>query len=172
MPPPAKTSPALEAFHRLVGGIDYPMYVVTTAAGGEQAGCLVGFVTQCSIDPARMLVCLSVRNRTYRVARQARTLAVHFLSRRDVELARLFGEETGDEVDKFSRCRWEPGPDGVPVLAGVKGWVAGRVLAALDAGDHTAFLVEPFAGQAAEDETGEPQLSFQQARSFHPGHEA
>jgi flavin reductase (DIM6/NTAB) family NADH-FMN oxidoreductase RutF len=160
---------ALEAFHRLVAGLDYPMYIVTTTSGGEPAGCLAGFATQCSIDPARMLVCLSVRNRTFRVAQHAGVLVVHFLSGRNFELAKLFGEETGDEVDKFSRCRWVPGPGDVPVVEGVQGWVAARVLATMDAGDHTAFLVEPFAGEAAEDP--EPQLSFQQVREFHSGHE-
>ena len=160
---------ALEAFHRLVAGIDYPMYIVTTTAGGEPAGCLVGFATQCSIDPARMLVCLSVRNRTFRVLQHADVLVVHFLSKRNFELAKLFGEETGDEFDKFSRCRWVPGPGEVPVVEGVKGWVAARVLTTVDAGDHTAFLVEPFAGETADDP--EPQLSFQQVRVFHPGHD-
>jgi hypothetical protein len=28
----------------------------------------------------------------------------------DGELAELFGGETGDEVDKFDRCEWRPGP--------------------------------------------------------------
>ena len=170
---------ALEAFHRLTAGVDYPMYIVTTAAGGQRAGCLVGFATQCSIHPARMLVCLSVRNHTFRVAQRADVLAVHFLSRRHLGLAKLFGEETGDEVDKFARCEWAPGPDGVPVLAGVKGWVAGRVLARLPAGDHTAFVLEPLAGEAGDDgeagdvpdTTADAQLSFQQVRGFHPGHE-
>jgi flavin reductase (DIM6/NTAB) family NADH-FMN oxidoreductase RutF len=163
----------LEAFHRLVGEVDYPMYIVTTAAGGERAGCLVGFTTQCSIDPARLLVCLSIRNHTFRVAQRAGVLVVHFLSPGHLELAKLFGEETGDEVDKFSRCQWAPGPDGIPVVAGVKGWVAGRVLATLDAGDHTAYLLEPFAGEADDSgDDSEPQLSFQQVRGFHPGHEA
>jgi flavin reductase (DIM6/NTAB) family NADH-FMN oxidoreductase RutF len=160
----------LQAFHRLVAGIDYPMYIVTTAAGGEPAGCLVGFATQCSIHPARMLVCLSARNHTFRVAQRADVLVVHFLSQRNFELAKLFGEETEDAVDKFARCAWVPGPGGAPVLEGVKGWVAGRPLTTVDAGDHTAFLLEPFAGEAEDD--AEPQLSFQQVRGFDPGHEA
>jgi flavin reductase (DIM6/NTAB) family NADH-FMN oxidoreductase RutF len=168
-----------ETFQRLVAQLDYPMFIATVAADGERAGCLVGFATQCSIHPARMLVCLSVRNHTFRVAQRADVLAVHFLSRRHLGLAKLFGEETGDEVDKFARCEWAPGPDGVPVLAGVKGWVAGRVLARLPAGDHTAFVLEPLAGEAGDDgeagdvpdTTADAQLSFQQVRGFHPGHE-
>src|SRR5690348_6276936 len=105
-----------DRFDAFVDGLDYPMFVVTTAHGGERAGCLVGFTTQASIDPPRMLVCLSVANHTYQVARQAELLAVHVLDKNDHDLAELFGGRTGDEVDKFAKCRWTPGPDGVPLL--------------------------------------------------------
>ena len=146
------------------------MLVVTAAAGEERAGCLVGFATQCSIDPGRLIVCLSERNHTFRVALLADTLVVHYLSEDDFELAKLFGEETGDEVDKFARCQWQPGPAGAPVLSGVRGWVAGRAVERFDVGDHTAFVLEPFAGEVGDDSG--PQLGFQAVRGFNPGHEA
>src|SRR3982750_801842 len=71
------------AVHELIDELDYPMLIVTAAAGGQRAGCLVGFATQCSIDPPRMLVCVSKANHTYRVAVDADVLAVHFLRRDD-----------------------------------------------------------------------------------------
>src|SRR5688500_14810059 len=114
--------------HELVSTIDYPMYIVTAAAGGERAGWLVGFTTQCSIDPPRFLVCLSDKNRTFRVARRAEVLVVHLVPETEDALARLFGSETGDDVDKFARCEWTPGPHGAPVLAACRNWFAGRVL--------------------------------------------
>ena len=60
-----------DAFDELVGGLDYPLWIVTAAAGEERDGCLVGFGCQSSIDPSRFLVCLSKNNRTYRVAKRA-----------------------------------------------------------------------------------------------------
>lgn len=42
---------AEDSLEALTAALDYPMFVVTVAAGGERAGCLVGFATQCSIDP-------------------------------------------------------------------------------------------------------------------------
>ena len=87
-----------EAFHALVAGVEYPMFIVTTAAGDERAGCLVGFATQGSIDPPRLVVMLSKANRTYEVAQRAQELVVHFLHERNRGLAALFGEETGDEL--------------------------------------------------------------------------
>ena len=155
-----------EAFERLVNRLDYPMLVVTAEAGGERAGCLVGFATQCSIDPPRFLLCLSRANHTYRVARRAGTLVAHVLGPEHQELAALFGEQTGDAVDKFARCRWRPGPGG-PVLEACRHWFAGRVLDRFEVGDHVAFLVEP-AAVAAGRIGG--QLSFQDVRRLRPGH--
>ncbi len=155
----------------LVATIDYPMLVVTAAgADGERAGCLVGFATQCSIEPPRFLVCISKRNHTFRVARSAEVVVVHFLARGDLDVAKLFGEHSGDEIDKFARCEWEPGPGGAPVLRACRGWVAGQVLDRFDCGDHVAFLLEPVAADAVRAET--TQLGFQDARDLDPGHDA
>jgi len=60
-----------EAFEKLVSLLDYPMFVVTTRAGDESAGCLVGFASQVSIRPPRFIVGLSKCNHTYRVAEGA-----------------------------------------------------------------------------------------------------
>ena len=156
------------AFDRAVGQLDYPMVVVTAAAGGRRSGCLVGFHTQCSIDPARFLACLSRSNHTAAVAARSEHLAVHFLDRADHPLAELFGERTGDDVDKFARCAWRA-ERGVPVLTGTRAWFVGRVLDRLPLGDHDGYLLEPVAGHV--DGTLE-QLSFQQVKDLQPGHPA
>lgn len=158
-----------EAFEGLVSGIDYPMFIVTAAADGEQSGCLVGFSTQASIDPARLLVMLSKRNHTFAIAQRTDTLVVHFLHRDNHDLAALFGEETGDDTDKFTACDWSRGPAGTPVLDGVRGWVAGRVVARLDAGDHVAHVLDTIEAQAL---AAGPSLTFQMVRDMDPGHEA
>jgi flavin reductase (DIM6/NTAB) family NADH-FMN oxidoreductase RutF len=152
-----------------LGELDYPMFIVTARAGDELAGCLVGFATQCSIDPVRFIACLSDKNRTFRVAQQTDVLAVHLVPEGGEELAELFGEQTGDEVDKFSQVPWTPGPGGVPVLDDCGSWFAGRILNRLDTGDHWAFVLEPVRG--ADDGT-EGAFTFQEARWMEPGHEA
>jgi len=155
--------------HELVSELDYPMFIVTVAARGERAGCLVGFTTQCSIDPPRFLVCLSDKNRTFRVAQDASVMVVHLVPRQEDELAKLFGERTGDEVDKFERCAWSPGPESTPVLDACGNWFAGRILERFAAGDHDAFLLEPFEGASDSDQE---QFAFHRAKRMDPGHEA
>jgi flavin reductase (DIM6/NTAB) family NADH-FMN oxidoreductase RutF len=158
-----------QAFNTLVGDLEYPMFIVTARADGEPLGCLVGFATQMSINPPRFAVCLSHKNRTFRRGHDSEALGVHCVPAEAEELAQLFGGETGDEVDKFSRVAWHEGPAGVPLLDDCPNRFVGRVLWRADAGDHDAFLLEPIVAEA-ELEHGE--FTFHRAKRIDPGHEA
>jgi flavin reductase (DIM6/NTAB) family NADH-FMN oxidoreductase RutF len=155
-------------FEAIVGTLDYPMFIVTAASADRRAGCLVGFGTQTSINPPRMLVGISRKNHTYRVAREAPALAVHFPTDDQVGLAELFGAETGDEVDKFARCAWHEGPEGMPIVDDCPSWIVGRVAERVDIGDHVGFLLDVV---AARDGASGPRLTFQRVRHIEAGHE-
>jgi flavin reductase (DIM6/NTAB) family NADH-FMN oxidoreductase RutF len=156
-------------FQRLVAQLDYPMFIATVAAGGERAGCLIGFATQSSIDPPRFLAGISDKNRTFRVAGAADTMAIHLVPEDASDLAELFGGETGDEVDKFARAEWHEGPGGVPLLDGCPNRFVGRIVERIDFGDHVGMVLEPFFAEADEDSA---QLGFHRAKRIEPGHEA
>ena len=159
----------MATFDDLVSELDYPMFIVTAAAGDERAGCLVGFATQASIGPSRFLVCLSEKNRTFRVAREATHLGVHFVPADRDDLAQLFGGETGDEIDKFARTEWHEGPHGVPIVDGCANRFVGRILDRFVLGDHVGHLLEPV---AVEYGTQGAEFTFHRARHIEPGHEA
>lgn len=132
------------AFEELVRREDPPMIIVTAATDSERAGCLVGFHSQCSIDPPRYAVWLSKANHTCRVALQTTHLGIHFLSDGHGSLAHLFGERTGDETDKFEQCDHVAGPHGVPLLTGCQNRLVCRRTAMLEEGsDHICFVAEP-----------------------------
>jgi flavin reductase (DIM6/NTAB) family NADH-FMN oxidoreductase RutF len=143
-----------DAFEKLVSLLDYPMFVVTTRVDDQSAGCLVGFTS----------------HHTFRVAEGATYLAVHLIERRHSELARLFGGETGDEVDKFARCAWRSGPNEMPILDGAPGWFVGEVLSRYDLGDHVGFLLEPVDGSAPD--KFDQLVTFSDVRDLDPGHDA
>jgi len=159
-------------FDDFVGLLDYPMFVVTTHAGGRKAGCLVGFATQSSIDPPTFLVGISRENHTYTVAQQATHLAVHVLGREHLDLARLFGGQTGQKVDKFERCQWHAGPEGLPILDVATGWFVGRIERRFDMGDHVGHLLTPVAADSQS--AGKPTalVSYVDVDDLKPGHEA
>lgn len=146
------------------------MFVVTTQADGHASGCLVGFATQTSLRPPRFLVGISKRNHTFGVACQSEHLAVHVLTRREVKLARLFGGQTGDEINKFEYCSWHSGPEGMPILDDAVAWFVGKTLSRIDVGDHVGYLLEPIAGYAQE--CSENLVTFSDVNDLEPGHEA
>jgi len=120
------------------------MLVVTTAAGNEQAGCLVGFHSQSSIAPPQYVVWLSKANRTFRIGVLADQFALHFLESHNQPLAALFGGTSGDDEDKFAQCSWHPGPRGVPLLDDCAARItAQRVAMHDDGGDHVCFVLRP-----------------------------
>jgi flavin reductase (DIM6/NTAB) family NADH-FMN oxidoreductase RutF len=151
----------------MVGRLDYPMFVVTAISATSPSGCLAGFVTQCSIVPARFLVCLSKENHTAGVAARAGALGVHLLGADQLDLAGIFGELTGDRTDKFELVEWHRGTTGVPLLPHCAAWLEGPVLHRFDLGDHVGHVVEPVAGGGG----GAPgELLYSSAKHLHPGH--
>jgi flavin reductase (DIM6/NTAB) family NADH-FMN oxidoreductase RutF len=157
-------------FDEFVRRIDASLVVVTTAAGDQRAGCVVGFHTQCSIEPVRYAVWLSKANLTYRVALFASHVAVHYLTTGDRSLFELFGGTSGDRTEKFALCDWAPGPGGAPLLA------AGPTRAVLeitsrwdDGSDHLCVV-----GSPVDIDLGPPALPMRLSASEIPdaGHEA
>jgi len=158
-----------DEFGAFVDGLDYPVYVVTTAYDGQRSGCLVGFTTQVSIDPPRMLVCISHNNHTHTVVERAELLAVHVLSPEQRSLAELFGATSGDDTDKFAQCSWRPGPGDVPILDGCPRHMVGRIVRRIPFPDHLGLLLEPVEVVVSQAPVA---LSLQDALPMEPGHPA
>jgi len=131
-------------FNALMSVLDPPMAIVTTAVGEERAGCLIGFHAQNSIDPPRYCVWISKANHTHRAILHSPHLAIHFLTSADHDLASLFGELTGDQVDKFALCDTTIHETGVPLLDRCPFRIVGRRVTLLeDDSDHACVMVEP-----------------------------
>ena len=158
---------ALAAFFDL---IDYAFYVVTVhSPDAGMSGCLAGFVTQCSINPPNFLVCISKENHTLAVAERSPGMGLHLLGEDQADLARLFGEETGDLVDKFASVDWRLGPTGAPLLVDSAVSMEGQVLGHFSVGDHEAFLLR---GLRAVAGAHSGLLSYRGAPPLEPGHPA
>ena len=157
------------AFKSIAAALDGPLVIVTTAEGGERAGCLVGFHVQSSIEPERYAIWLSKANHTYRVGLRASHFALHFLTDADLPLAERFGTQTGDTVDKFAGLSVDVGDGEVPILRDCPHRLVVRRIALLDEnGDHVCISTEPVSGCSSG--TFRP-LRLSQASHLTPGHE-
>ena len=160
-----------DAFSELMTRNDTTVVIVTTVAGGERSGCLVGFHAQASIDPVRYAVWLSKANHTHRVGAGAEVFAVHWVPSDHHDLAELFGATTGDDVDKFAECAWTAGHGDVPLLDGCPDRFAGRRTAWIDADtDHSCVVLEPLVAEIGRGSSGWLRLS--DAADITAGHPA
>jgi flavin reductase (DIM6/NTAB) family NADH-FMN oxidoreductase RutF len=158
----------LNDFDAVMASLDPPLTIVTTACGREQAGCLVGFHAQSSIDPARYCVWLSKANRTYRVAVRSTHLGIHFLASADLPLATRFGTLSGDSVNKFAGLRVTISSGSVPLLHDCAAWLVARRTALVDeGGDHVCMVAEP---EAVHTGGHFDPLRLSHAASLRPGH--
>jgi flavin reductase (DIM6/NTAB) family NADH-FMN oxidoreductase RutF len=156
-------------FGDFVARADAAALVVTAFDGEEPSGCLVGFASQCSIEPPRFVVWLSTVNHTFGVASRAGLLAVHLVPSSATDLAALFAEESGDWSDKFARCSWSEGPDGVPLLDACPDRVVGRVVDRCDiGGDHVGFVLDPV--EVSLGAAAGRRLHLADVASLTPGH--
>lgn len=154
----------------LVESADGALVVVTTVAEGETSGCVVGFHSQSGLTPARYALWISKANHTYRVMIRADHFAVHFLTEDDVDVARHFGTQTEDEVDKFADLGWTPGPGGVPLVDALPHRIVVRKDTMLDpTGDHVGVF-----GEIVEvhGEGGFTPFRLSAANHWQPGHDA
>jgi flavin reductase (DIM6/NTAB) family NADH-FMN oxidoreductase RutF len=160
-----------EGLDRFSAQTDVPLTIVTTVAGGKRSGCVVGYWTRSSIDPPRFLVCISRQNHTFGFAMTAEEIALHLVPAKAVDIVRLFGSETGDEIDKFAHCEWREGPGGLPILGACPTHAVCKVLDRIDAGDHVALLVDPVTVTAGPEEA---VFTQRMAAEHHivPGHPA
>jgi flavin reductase (DIM6/NTAB) family NADH-FMN oxidoreductase RutF len=160
--------------------LDAALVVVTVAVGDERDGCLVGFHSQTSIDPARYVVWLSVENHTAALAADAEHLGVHVLSATDHDLAELFGGTTDDDAGpgggKLDQVPWTEGPGGVPLVDAVPLRFVGRILEWLRpaGGDHHGAVLEPVTGALDRDGHTSVDAPFRlhQTHDISPGHPA
>jgi flavin reductase (DIM6/NTAB) family NADH-FMN oxidoreductase RutF len=156
-------------FGDFVARADAPVLLVTAFDGAERSGCLVGFASQGSIDPPRLVVWVSTVNHTYGVATRAAWLGVHLVPATAREVAAVFAEASGDWMDKFERCSWHEGPGGVPLLDACPDRVVGRVVRRIDGvGDHAGFVLDPV--EVTLGPVSTRRLHLDDVSSLTPGH--
>lgn len=129
-----------------------PVVIVTAAHAGQLSGQVAISCISASIVPGRprLLASLWKLNYTHDLVALSGVLALHTLRRRQTDLVKHFGLQSGRQVDKFAGLDWRPGAGGAPILSDCHGWVEGRVVNALDGGDMTTYLVDVGDGERNE----------------------
>jgi len=153
-----------------------PLVVVTAAHEGRRGGQIAVSAFAASIVPEkpRLLLEVQKRNHTHALIEASGRFAVHLLPRERWRWVRRFGFVSQAEIDKFAgpfpdegqdQPAWREGPHGLPLLEGMIGWLACRVVNAMDGGDMTVYLAEV---EEAERSRPEPPVHWREVRPYLP----
>jgi 3-hydroxy-9,10-secoandrosta-1,3,5(10)-triene-9,17-dione monooxygenase reductase component len=123
-------------------GLPTGVTIVTATGADGPAGATANAVTSLSLEPPLMLACLDRGSRTLTAVRETGTFGVNVLAAGQAELARAFSTKAPHAQ------KWHEVPyaerDGVPVLDGAVAWIACRLRALHDGGDHEIAVGEVF----------------------------
>lgn len=140
MDDPQQTGPVdATALRRVCAHFATGVTVVTSGTPGSSAGTTVNSFTSVSLDPPQVLFCLHRASRLRPVVAASGGFVVNFLTRRQEALATAFAGRDSAQVDDVAHRR---SAAGLPVLGDALAFLACRLIAEYDGGDHRIFLGE------------------------------
>jgi flavin reductase (DIM6/NTAB) family NADH-FMN oxidoreductase RutF len=146
-------------FRRVIGHFASGVTVVTTRRpDGAPCGLTASAVASLSLEPTLLLVCVEKSSDTHGCIDTSGFFAVNVLADGKGEtLARRFAAPDADAAEKFTGVAYRPEHTGAPVLDDALAWLDCALSGRIDGGDHTVFMGEVLAAEAAE---GTPLLYY------------
>lgn len=122
--------------------MDYEINAITSTDGEKVNGQIATWITQASMEPPYVAVCLSPEHFTYEMIKKSGVLAVNILSKNQTDLISRFGYKSGRNIDKFESISYKPGVTGSPIINDISAYLDCNVVEDFEAGDHRILLCE------------------------------
>lgn len=137
-----------EVFRRHAAGVA----IITATYNGAPYGFTATSVASLSADPPRFSFNMARTSSSWPAVANTSFVGVHMLSTENEGLANRFARTR----DRFSGDHWTPGPEGVPILKDVAGWLLGRISMRLSFENNAVVVAEMVTGSVGPD--GAPLL--------------
>ncbi len=95
-----------------------------------------------AINPPLVMAAIGKGKYTCEMIQESKVFAVNILSSRQIELAKLFGLQSGRKLDKFRKVEYETKTTGCPILKECVAYLDCRLYSTAEAGDHILFIGE------------------------------
>jgi flavin reductase (DIM6/NTAB) family NADH-FMN oxidoreductase RutF len=112
--------------------------IVTTSLDGRLKGFTANAVASVSVDPPKVLVCVSRQARSHPIISQAGRFCVNLLTVEQERLARRFASKASD--DPFRDVPHRAGQTGSPIIDGALAYLDCELAEEYSAGTHTIFI--------------------------------
>lgn len=130
----------LQSFFKM----NYGLYIVTSQADGQRAGCVVNTLSQVTAEPPKLTVAVSKQNVTTDVIRKAERFVGAVLGKEaDMPLIGRFGFRSSRDLDKFDGISYAEDEAGIPYPTDhIVARYSCRVVDEVDLGTHVLFVAE------------------------------
>jgi len=154
-----------QAFDNALHLLTAPVTVVGASSAGVLGGLTAAWVTRVSLLPPLLVVAIGRKRHTWGVLAAADELSISVLHEDQLEVARLFGMNSGRDIDKWALTPHDLIGDGVPVVADCSARYLCRLTDRFATGDHDCLVCEIL---TAETIRGAPVLPLRGA-DYAPG---
>ncbi|MDJ0320374.1 flavin reductase family protein [Pseudarthrobacter sp. PS3-L1] len=120
--------------------------IITVNYKGEPFGFTATSVASLSAEPPRFTFNMARSSSSWPAIANSTFIGVHMLGLENQQLADRFARTR----NRFDGDHWEEGPEGVPVLKDVAGWLIGKVQMRLSFENNAVVVVEVVGGQVGE----------------------
>ncbi len=145
-----------EEFRKVCSRFATGVAVLTVAdSSGSPHGLTVNSFTSVSAAPPLVLVCIDNGCTLLPMFENASHFGLSFLAEEQQDLSTRFAFVPERRFDGVS---WTASANGIPIIAGVLGWMDCRIVQRIEAGDHRILIGEVTAAQSRVD--GHPLLYF------------
>lgn len=148
----------IEAMARL----SYGIYIVTTIKGEEKHGMIASWVSQVSHTPPLVMVAIRKNRRVHPIVKEAGGFALHVLDLEDKQTIGRFKLPSPEQ--RFQGADCVTLETGCPVLKDKLAYMDCKLMTTVDAGDHTIFIGEVLAANAARE--GTPMTSWDYGKVY------
>ncbi|MBW1962890.1 MAG: flavin reductase [Deltaproteobacteria bacterium] len=121
--------------------------VITTSLCQKLNGMSAAWISRVSEQPFLAMVSVWKKNFSHQLISKSRIYAINYLKEGQQKLAIHFGRQSGRDVDKLKNVPYFTDKTGAPILCDCLAYLDCKVVAELDAGDHTIFLGEVLSGK-------------------------
>lgn len=126
------------------------VHVITTNFEGQNYGLAAAWALRISGSPYLVMTAIWHRSFTHQFIAKAGYFAINILAEDQIGIARHFGRQTGQVVNKFKRqdIYWESKETGAPILLDALAYLDCQLVDSYNppGGDHTLFIGEVIAG--------------------------
>jgi flavin reductase (DIM6/NTAB) family NADH-FMN oxidoreductase RutF len=130
------------------------IFLITAADADDQlSGMIITWVSPAGLvpDQKRIMMALSPTNHTTQVLLKETRFAIHLLRKSQVSLVPIFGTKSSRDVNKFENVEYIL-EDGLPIIAGTCGWMIGKVVSTMEAGDRIIVLADIEQDEATQEQ--------------------